>query len=175
MGESNYKKDLTHGKDIHWLAFIRRMARNLGRHVTDSAEFRHHCLFVLTAAQLALIEAGNLDAPIHVQDAVFQLQRAMRDIVLVDMLNARTNLAEQLSCLSVIEAFTRNDVIEEFSNCCQLGDDVVCKALFLPVRAELAASGPQNFHHMRMVHPLLAHQDFLVDNLLTCSISKSLP
>jgi len=102
-----------------------------------------------------------------VQEAVFQLQVAMCDIVLVNMLHARTNLAEYLSCLSVIEALALIDVIEDLSICGQLGNDVVCIALFLPVGAERAASGPQNRHHMRMVHALLGCHDLLIESLLS--------
>ena len=52
LGSSKQEKDRTQGKDIHRLAFIRRMARNLGCHVVDGADRRHHRLFVLAAAQL---------------------------------------------------------------------------------------------------------------------------
>ena len=90
----------------------------------------------------------------------------MHYIVLVDVLHARTNLAKNLSCLSVIEASTQGEVIEEVSIYGQLGDDVGSFALFLPFRVELAASGPQNPRHIRMVHALLGHHDLFLEIFL---------
>ena len=90
----------------------------------------------------------------------------MHYIVLVDVLHARTNLAKNLSCLSVIEALTLLEVIEEVSIWGKLVDDVVCFALFLPFRVKLAASGPQNLHHIRMVQALLGHHDLFLEIFL---------
>lgn len=148
------KKHSAKGKHIDWWSLIRTRAADFRRHVIECAAACDQSLGSFPTKYLIQAKISDFHACIFVHEEIFELKVPMANVMLVDVLYAREDLAKKLSDLTVIQTSGRLHVIKSFSVYAHFTRDVKYVLDGVPILFNLTAASCQHGQNIWMFHSL---------------------